>query len=427
MVAHMPSRAGMQTFQGCYRAWSRSAHATDEQDVANRASKGEDAGDDEHVLIVQWLDRQSGEDFKNPGVEKENLNPQIWQTHFTSELNELEEHGVTRTEFRVDWHPVSVLESHQSQSQSQAFLQLSRSQSLSRSHSHSRSHSRSRSQSQSSNPNHISRTPSLSQRSRSRSQSLNRDRARSIGDRSESTSLSSFDTRERSQSLGERRGSIGEVRDEEVGVALEQRQSLSLRELSRFQFEADSSDSDSDYEDGEDGAGDGDGDALLEARVLPSERKDSGTVLSGVNVSGALGEIREEEEDESGELRESGVDLARPAKVRHGPLAQVASACAKLEENSGAQEREDQGPVPMRGKLIDEARAKLDGGSGQGRRTSQREKRYSGLLDKDVEERQEMSKGPGLERTKTLPVQARDSLKLELSKSRMERMSSVHG
>ena len=388
VVAHMPSKAGKQAFRGCYRAWSQTASLTHEQEAAAQAGKSTDKDDEGYVLIVQWYDRQSGEAFKNPTIETENLNPDIWQTHFTAEIDQLQEYGITRKQLCVELEHVPMPDRHQSAYQ--APLQLSCSQSLSRSRPQSTNESGGSSRSQ-------------SLRRRTRSQSFGRESVRSVG---EELSRGSFDVRERSQSLGERCNSIGEVRNQEVGRAVEQRHSLSLREISKFQFEADS---DSDDDDGVGGEATG------------HKRKDSGTELSSTSGSGLAG-IREEEEDESGELRESVANLC-PEVTQS---MQIESARAKLEGTPPASDSDEEGPVPMRGNLIDEARDRLNTGWRCGLEKRQRKKRYSVLLDKDDEEKQEESKGLGLGRTKTLPMQVRDSLMLELGKSRMERMGSVH-
>ncbi|KAF2230689.1 hypothetical protein EV356DRAFT_508300 [Viridothelium virens] len=413
----MPPQAGMQAFKGCHRAWSQAAYPTYEQEAAAQKGECDHADDEEYIVIVQWRDRHSGEAFKDPARATENLKPEIWQTHFLAELDSLADHGVSRTERSVDWEEVAL--PVRRQSQSQALLQLSRSHSLSHSQSsHSRSRSRSHSQSASqSTSTPVSQSPAPSAGALSRSQSL-RQRARSSSfgrDRSagEPARTESFDARVRSVSLGERHGSLGEVRDEEVGLAVEQRQSLNLCEMAKFQFEVESDD---EYEE-EEVVGE-DTKVAGEVETAGRDRADSGLGLSNGKVIG-LGGIREEEEDEAGELRERGdvdVGYCTPTPASS---SQVASARAKLEEGPRKSESEARGPVPIRGSLIDDAREKFEAGLS-------RPKRYSSMLRKDEEEKQGVPKGPGLSRTKTLPAQARDSLKLELTKSRMERMSQVH-
>ncbi|KAI9694891.1 MAG: hypothetical protein M1822_000507 [Bathelium mastoideum] len=429
IVAHMPTQAGTQAFQACYRAWSQSAKLTHEQEAAAQAGASDDADDEDYVLLVHWRDRPSAEAFKDPTLETENLRSDIWYTHFVADLDQLEDDGVARCEFRVDWERVPPPTRGPSRPSSQALQQLSRSRSLS---------SSSRSRSRSSVSADISRSSSLRERPRSRS-SYGQDGALSSNDDEspQRQQRASFDARERSTSLGERCPSIGEVRDNEVGRAVAQRQSLSLRNLSHFQFEAGSDDdSEEGYGDSDDGDGDNSG-ALRQGEAVAAgrERKDSGAGLSQKS-SGLLGEIREEEEDEAGELRERVADDRGPAAAPAEPPAPVvapqpvASARAKLEGDAPANEtrEEERGPIPMRGSLVEEARQSIRPGSGVGigRSRSQRQKRYSSLLNKDEEEKQEEPKGLGLSRTKTLPMQARDSLKMELSKSKLERMGSIH-
>ncbi|KAI9663894.1 MAG: hypothetical protein M1821_007384 [Bathelium mastoideum] len=432
IVAHMPTQAGTQAFQGCYRTWSQSAKLTHEQEAAAQAGASDDADDEDYVLLVHWRDRRSAEAFKDPTLETENLRSDIWYTHFVADLDQLEDDGVARCEFRVDWERVPRSTRGPTRPSSQALQQLSRSRSL----------SSARSRSRSSASADISRSSSLRERPRSRS-SYGQDGALSSNDdespqrqQQQQQQRASFDARERSTSLGERRPSIGEVRDNEVGRAVAQRQSLSLRNLSHFQFEAGSDDDDSEegYSDSDDGDGDNSG-ALRqgEAAAAGRERKDSGAGLSQKS-SGLLGEIREEEEDEAGELRESDRGPAAAPAEHPAPVAAasqpVASARAKLEGDAPTSEarEEERGPIPMRGSLVEEARQSIRPGSGVGigRSRSQWQKRYSSLLNKDEEEKQEEPKGLGLSRTKTLPMQARDSLKMELSKSKLERMGSIH-
>ena len=393
---HMPCKAGTQVFKACYRAWSQSANPTPEQEAAADADEKHCLNDEEYVLIVQWRDRQSGEEFKNPNVETESLKPDLWETSFISELMALEGHGVTRSELRVDWENVTIPDHRQSRIA--APHQLSRSQSRSRSQSQSSTlSSLSRSQSQSSTSSSLSRSQSL--RQRDRSQSSCRDLPRSIGERSES-----FDARERSRSLGKRRESFGEVRDEEVGAAVEQRLSLRLSEMSKFQFEYHSdSDDDSPAED-----------------PVPAGKD---TVDGSVNASvAALDETREEEEDESGELRE-GISNPRSPLA---PESQVASTRHLLEEGPRSDEHKEEDIPPWQAGGLNQASNALNANIENSQEKPQRQKRYSSLLKKDEEEKQELPTGPGLMRTKTLPAQARVSLKLELTKSRLERMGSVH-